>query len=269
MNIFEYSNYKEYLRDQIATFPKKGHGQVLRIAEHLQVHPTLVSQVLNGDRDFSQEQVYRLCGYLGLPAMETDFLLLLLQSERAGTEDLKKYYRAKITEAKKASLSVANRLAKDHSLSEVERSVFYSSWIYLATWLWTSVKDGQSLDEIAERLSMTRAEATEILQFLKNAHLCTQDGEVYKMQSQHIHLGFGSPYLARHHANWRVKSLQRVDDLSEEELMFTSPFSVSKKDFLRIREQLVQLIKSSSLIIKESPAEDIACLNLDLFWIMK
>lgn len=269
MNIFEYSHYKRYLRDVIASFPKKGHGQVIRIAEHLSVHPTLVSQVLNGDRDFSPEQVHRLCGYLGLQQMETDYLILLLQEERAGNADFKQYYKSKIEELKKNSLNIAGRLAKVRTLSDLERSIFYSSWIYLATWLLTSVHEGQKLDAIASRLELSRAQAAEILQFLKNAQLCVEEDGVFKMRSQHLHLEFGSPFLGRHHANWRVKSLQRIDDLEQEELMFTSPFSISKKDFLRIREEIVQLIKSTSSVMRDSPAEEIACLNLDLFWIKR
>ena len=269
MNIFEYSEYKRYLRDMIASFPKRGHGQIQRIAAHLGVHPTLISQVLGGDRDFSSEQIHGLCGYLGLQQLETDFLILLLQSERAGTSELKKYYKNKIDHLKRTSLNIASRLEKAKSLTELERSIFYSSWIYLATWLFTSVEEGQTLDSIAEKLSLSRAQAADILHFLQDVQLCFEEGGRYQMNSQHIHLEFGSPFLGRHHANWRIKSLQRIDDLSEEEMMFTSPFSVSKKDFLRIREEIVQLIKSTSSLIKNSPAEDIACMNIDLFWIKK
>ena len=130
-------------------------------------------------------------------------------------------------------------------------------------------RSGQSIDAVAQRLSLTRAQAAEILQFLKSAQLCAEEDGLFKMRSQHIHLEYGSPYLGRHHANWLVKSLQRVDDLTEEEMIFTSPFSVSKKDFLKIREQLLQVIKATSAVIKDSPAEDIACINLELFWIKK
>ena len=119
MNIFEYLDYKLFLRDTIASFPRKGHGQTLRIAEHLGVHPTLVSQVLNGSRDFSPEQIYKLCSYLGLQQLETDFLLLLLQYERAGTSEFKKYYKAKIEEIKKSSLNISKRLEKERQLTEL------------------------------------------------------------------------------------------------------------------------------------------------------
>lgn len=269
MQVFEYTNYKAFLKDSIASLPNGGRGEVNRMAKYIGVHPTLISQVLNGQRDFSAEQAHRLCGYLGLPPIDTDFFLLLLQQERAGTAELKKYYKAKMEEVKKASLKIANRLAEHRTLSDYERSIFYSSWLYMAAWLFTSVDDGQTLDAVSQRFSISRAHASEILQFLKSVQLCSEKNGIYQMLSQHLHLEHGSPFLARHHTHWRVKSLQRIEDLSEEELLFTSPFSVGKKDFRKIREQIIELIKSTSAVIKDSPAEDIACMNLELFWIKK
>jgi uncharacterized protein (TIGR02147 family) len=269
VSVFEYTDYKEFLRDYIARLPKKGRGEINRIANFLNVHPTLLSQILGGTRDFSTEQIHKLCGYMGLQPLESDFLILLLQCDRAGTVELKKYYKTKIEELKKSSLSISNRLARHKTLSELERSVFYSSWTYLAVWLFTSVGKGQTIEAISQHFSVTRAHASEILNFLKTSQLCIEEDGFFKMRSQHIHLGFGSPFLARHHANWRMKSLERIDNLADEEMMFTSPFSISKKDFARIREEIVKLIKTTSSIIKDSPAENVACMNFDLFWIKK
>lgn len=65
----------------------------------------------------------------------------------------------------------------------------------------------------------------------------------------------------------RLKAIERSENLASEELMFTSPFSISKKDFNYLREEILKLIKSTSLVIKDSPAEEVACLNFDLIWI--
>lgn len=269
MNIFDFDDYKDFLRETIAKLPKKGRGEVNKMAANLNVHPTLISQVLGGDRDFSPEQIHKLCGYLGLQGLESDYLILLLQFERAGTGDLKKYYQSKLSEIKKSSLSIATRLSKERTLTDLDRSVFYSSWIYLATWLFCSIDEGKTVDDVSNKFSITRKIASDVLNFLKHAQLCLENDGVFKMTSQHIHLEFGSAFLARHHSNWRVKGLQRIEDLTDEEMMFTSPFSISKKDFLHVREELMKAIKSTSQLIKDSPAEDVACMNIDLFWIKK
>jgi plasmid maintenance system antidote protein VapI len=125
MSIFEYSDYKSFLRDQILVLPKKGRGEINRMAKHLRVHPTLISQVLNGTRDFSAEQIYSLCGYFGLQQLESDYLVLLLQFERAGTSEFKKYYTKKIDELKLASLNISKRLTQNKKLTDYEYSIFY------------------------------------------------------------------------------------------------------------------------------------------------
>ena len=269
MSIFKFSSYKPFLEDYIAGLPKGGRGEINRMAEQMDVHPTLVSQVLRGEKDFSIEQVHKLCTYLGLLNLEKDYFILLVQHERARSKDLKRYFGEKIEEVKTKSLDLKTRMSEHRSLSDYERSVFYSSWIYSAIRLFTSVGDGQTLAASVEKFSMPRAEVAQILNFLKEARLVSEEEGVYRMIAAHTHLEFGSPFLGRHHTNWRVKSIQRTDDLTSEELMFTSPFSISRKDFLRIREELTELIKSTSRTIRESPAEDVACLNMDLIWMKR
>lgn len=267
LSIFEFENYKAYLSQVIETFPQKGRGQINKIANYLSAHPTLVSQVLNGTRDFSPEQIHKLSEYLDLQPLETDYLILLVQYERAGTHEFKKYYKKKLDDLKKSSLNISQRLGKKHELTDLERSIFYSNWTYLAVWLFCSVDNGQNVESISKRLNITPIQTKDIIDFLLSVGLCSNESGIYKMQSQHIHAEFGSLFLGQHHTNWRIKSLERINDLDAEELMFTSPFSISKKDFLTIREQFVKLIKSTSKTIKDSPAEDIACMNLDLVWI--
>jgi hypothetical protein len=91
----------------------------------------------------------------------------------------------------------------------------------------------------------------------------------YKMGISRTFLENHSPHLPKHHMNWRAKSIQKSDHVSEEELMFTFPHSISKKDFQEVREILLEALKKISLIVKESPADDVACLNIDLFWLEK
>lgn len=66
-----------------------------------------------------------------------------------------------------------------------------------------------------------------------------------------------------------MKAISRGEELSESELMFTGPVSLSKKDFEILREETIAFIKSFLDRVHASPAEEIACLNLDFFWIKK
>jgi hypothetical protein len=62
-----------------------------------------------------------------------------------------------------------------------------------------------------------------------------------------------------------VAAVDKSERISNEEMMYTVNFSVSKKDFLKVREELVQSIQRVIETVKDSPAEEMANLNIDLF----
>ncbi len=63
-----------------------------------------------------------------------------------------------------------------------------------------------------------------------------------------------------------MRAIQKGEKLSEQEMMFTGPVSLSKKDFKILREKIVLFIKDYLEIVRDSPAEEVACLNIDFFW---
>jgi hypothetical protein len=208
-----------------------------------------------------------LSDYLALGALETDYFILMIQIERAGTSKLKTYYREKLEALKKESLQVAKRIQQDRKMSDLERSIFYSSWLYTAIRLFSSVGEGQTVDTVVERFDIPRPRAVEVLRFLSETGLCMEEGGVYRIGAQRTHVEKGSPFLLKHHSNWRIRAIEHSEGLSDEELLFTAPFSVARKDFAKFREQLLEVIKSISDQVKNSPAEEVACLNIDMFWV--
>lgn len=73
--------------------------------------------------------------------------------------------------------------------------------------------------------------------------------------------------VARHHTNWRLKSIEKTEKEEKDELIFTAPLTVSQKDFKKIKNILLNSIeKVSEIIVKTSP-EKVTCLNIDLFYV--
>ncbi|MBL7669703.1 MAG: DUF4423 domain-containing protein [Bdellovibrionaceae bacterium] len=170
---------------------------------------------------------------------------------------------------KQTSSEVSQRVRQDRKLSEEEKSVFYSHWHYAAIWLWSSVGNGQSLDDVSSRFQVARERGLEILRFLVEAHLCIFENGVYRMGSQSIHLERSSVHAPKHHTNWRLRAIEMSDRIMSEELMYTAPLSISRADFAKIRSLLTNVIKEATEKAIHSEAEDVACFNVDLFWIKK
>jgi len=71
--------------------------------------------------------------------------------------------------------------------------------------------------------------------------------------------------VVKHHANWRFRAIQKMDQREDSEMFFSSPMSISKSDFQRIREVFAKSIQAALEICKASPAEEVVCLNIDFF----
>lgn len=266
-SIFNYENYRKYLRDWIQKQPKRGRGILTAWSQLLRIETSVMSQILSGKRELTPDQTFELQTFMGLGELESDYLNILVQIERASTQKLKLHLKKKKEKLRQESLQLSKRLKKELVLSEEQKSIFYSSWLYSAVRLATSLKDPQSIDSLCKRFQMEREKLLEILNFLMAAGLVIEEMGQYKMGPQRTHLEKSSPFITKHHANWRLKALQRSENLSDEEIMFTGPLSISKKDFNLIREEIVQLISKVSTTVKDTEAEDLAVFEVDLFWL--
>ena len=139
MSIFEVDNYKTALNLIIQDRRKSQKALSRKLAEHLNVHPSMISQVLTGNKDFSEEQMILVCEFLGLPPLESQYLLVSLQMERAGSQKLKDYFQGLRKEIRKKALQVVERVHQNRSLTEAEKAIFYSSWMYPTIHLLTTL----------------------------------------------------------------------------------------------------------------------------------
>jgi uncharacterized protein (TIGR02147 family) len=267
VNTFEIDDYKKILKQIIAEKRKVQKGLSRRISEYAGIHPTFVSQVLSGNKDFSEEQLLLVCEFLGIKKLETKYLLTLLLIDRAGSIKLKQHYIEIRDQIRAHSLRVDQRIPKHRKLSEVEKAIFYSSWIYSAVHMLTTLETSMSFEKICSRLTEPHAKIREVLDFLISANLVKEEKGYFVATTLATHIDKQSPFLVRHHANWRLRALQAAENLAETELMYTANFSVSRKDFAQLREMMMQTIQQSYAVIKDSPAEDVAQMNLDFFWI--
>ena len=66
--------------------------------------------------------------------------------------------------------------------------------------------------------------------------------------------------------NWRNRALQRHENISEQELVYSAPMSLSEKDFELLREELAHWIKKMVERVQVSPSEKMAFLNIDFLF---
>lgn len=269
MTIFEFLDYRTYLRKYIESLPRKGRGEINRMANAIGVHPSLLSQVLADDKNLSLEQGQQATEYLGLSEQEKDYFMTMILYQRAGTHQLRTYYKGKLVKIKAKAHELIEKVKQDRRLSEEEKAIFFSHWHYNAIWLYTSIESGKTLEQIYQYFQLTRERTKQILDFLVETQLCIAESGFFRMGPQSLHLERTSPFIDRHHTNWRLRALELSDKLKSDELMYTGPISISKADFEVLCHRLKEFIKDYSETVMKSEAEDLACLNLDFFWIKK
>jgi len=265
MNVFEFTDYKAYLNNYISSLPKKGRGQAGKLAEHVGISAVIVSQVLKGNRHFSEEQMLEVSGYFGFSSLETDYLMLLVRHQRAGTHSLKQRIMKEVLAMQERSKYITSRLPQKKPLDEGAKAQFYSYWYYSGIRLLTAIEKFHDTKTIADRLNIPAANVQIVVEFLLGQGLIEQGNGKLQWTEQSTHVAKDSPLVMRHHQNWRAKSARQMENQNSQDLFFTGPMVLSKKTSDNVRKKILKLIEEASHLAKDSDCEQVQCLNIDWF----
>jgi plasmid maintenance system antidote protein VapI len=264
MKVFEFDDYRRFIRSRVESAPKGGHGQYRRIAEHLDIPTSLVSQIMSGGRELSLESASLLTDYFGLSPLESDFFLNLVELERASHPSLKAKIQKRIGETRERALNLKQRIPHEKALTDKESQHFYSQWIYSGVRLMTSIEGMNSAEAIAASLRLPIPAVAQVLEFLIEAGLCVEKpGAKIAIGPRSTHIGNDSPQVLRHHANWRLKVLNQMSKPKDHELVFTGPVTLGKEARLEVKKLLLRTIDDWGKIADGSKEETLSCLNID------
>lgn len=100
MAVYDFSNYRDYVIHRVQNMPRRGRGEFRKMSLALGMHTSSVSQVFKGQKQLTLEQGALLASYLGLNELEADYLLNLIEKERAGNSDLKERIKRRLHKIK-------------------------------------------------------------------------------------------------------------------------------------------------------------------------
>jgi uncharacterized protein (TIGR02147 family) len=264
-SIYDYADYKVYVRSALETRSGLKRGERSRLAEAVGCHTAYVSQVLNGDAHFSLEQGEQVGRFLGLSGDQTRYFLLLIQRARAGTATLRRMFEEELSALKEKQFVLKDRLEFKRALSREDQATFYSSWHYGAIHVLVSVPGCHTERGMADYLGLPASRVAEVLGFLTEVGLVDRRADKYVIGTTHIHLEHDSPMISKHHANWRLQALRSLDLPGPRDLHYSSVVTVSRADADRVREALVRAIEDVRAIVRPSPSEEGFCYAIDFF----
>ena len=266
ISIYDFEHYKTFLQSYLLALPKQGHGERSKIAQALQCQSAYLSQVLKGRAELSTEQTDRLAHYLRLTDEEAEFLFLLVELARAGTQSLKKRLERKKEKILSLRTKIKNRIDFKDSLTIEDQTEYYRSWLYGVVHLMVAIPALQTREKLMQTLKADPAELDRVLEFLMRCGLIEALGGKFKTGRVSLHLGSDSALVKQHHTNWRLRAIESMIHEKKNDLHYSSAVSVAQKDLPAIREILLKAIAEVRKIVKDSiPEDSIYSYAIDLF----
>lgn len=263
ISVFDYQDYREFLRAWIDSQP--GRGASSRLAEAMNISPSMMSLVMKAEKNLTAEQATELVEYLTLNDLESDYFFVLLEIGKAGSHKLTQRLEKKKEALLKQARKISSRVKKDMELSEEQKSIYYSSWLYTGVRNLSACPSTQDVHKMSEHLKIPYEVLQPIVEFLVENGLCKLEKGQLSYGPQNTHLGAESPYVNQQHRNWRLKANDKMEFRREQDLFYTCPMSLSGKAFEDVRKLLPTVIQQVLKIVGPSPSEKVACFNLDFF----
>ena len=265
VSIYNYRDYKRYFVDLIAGSKDGPRGKRRALAESIGCQVSHVTNVLSGDAQFSQEQAEAAARFFGQNPRETEFLLIMVQFNRAGTASLSQFYKKLLDEKQEKHTTLKKLLNMPDELKSENEALYYSSWHFGAVHVLLSIPEYQTREAVSTKLNLPLEKIDEILNFLTESRLAEKIGQRYILNRSTIHLDNSSPLITKHHTNWRLRTIIGLDKRDNSHFHYSSAVTLSHNDYAKVREILTKALTASLKVITSSPEEEIAVLCMDYF----
>lgn len=252
ISIFDYGDYRSYLREQLLIRMKKNPEFSLRaFSRHLGISPSFFSRILSGQRILTSEQAHSIGKVLKLSTRETQYLELLILLERTSDPQAK----AALQERQQTTQKQAGATVSASDLS-IDAFRVVSEWYHVALLEMTELTDFDRLTEteIARKLAISTHEVRQGIERLLRLELLEKN-ENGNLRKTHVHGFFKSQNydqaLRRFHRDLLEKALTALDEQGPEEAIFGSyTFSIDPELLPQCKKKLadtcVQLSKQLS-----------------------
>ncbi|MBN1127850.1 MAG: TIGR02147 family protein [Chitinispirillaceae bacterium] len=239
--IFEYLDYREYLKDHYETNKARNSFFSFRyISSKAGLDPSFYLKVIQKQIHLSLKSLPRLIGFLNLNKKESDYFTLLVRFNRARHKDEMKLYFEKIIEVRELR---ANTMDADNY-------EYFSKWYYVAIReLLNYYRFDGDYKALAAKLNprISEAKARKAIELLLKLGLVTRNGDgSYALTDQFVTTGESWHSIAienfqREMLHLAEESIKNVPKKNRETSTVT--ISVSWKCFMAMKERLREIRK--------------------------
>ena len=261
MNVYNFDDYLVFLSDVLQQ-NKGNRGFHARLAEAAGMHPSYLSRILHGSIHLTPDQAAGLCDFWGFNRDEAHYFLGLVNLARAGSPALKKILKAEIQSLKEKQEDLGERLPAE-KMDLQKENLYYSAWYNCAVHVLLTIPGFRTETAISEKLLLPKDQARKILESLERLGFVRREKNQWLPTKDNVHLSNHSWMAAVHHLNWRTKITDQIQFRRNEDLHYTGVHSLSRSDFKKIKERLLQCLVEIDKTIRPSTEEELCCLLVD------
>jgi len=264
MNIFDFNDYKDWLTNSITT-NQETRGYQSKLAEAAGCQKTYLSQVLKTHVHLTPEHAMGLAIFWGFNESESDYWLELVHLGRTSFAPLKKKIQQRLDAIKRDREDLTKRFQKKTLDDQAAQAIYYSSWLYGALHMLVGLPEYRSIQSLAKRLNASNEVIIEKLDELEKLGLVLKKQNTYLPTEHDIHLSKNSTFNLMNHQNWRQRALIDAQDNKTDGVHYSAIQTLSRTDFLKVKEVILQCIDEQRKIIGPSQEEEVACFVCDWF----
>lgn len=263
-SVFTFKDYKTFLKACIREGQPKW-GYVSKMADMAGCQRSYLSRVLNSEVHLTPDHLYNIGRFLALNDSESEYLLNLLESERASLPEYRSRIDKKLAKLKIDHENLQNKVKRPAAPFSEREFIYYSDWIFSALHIIVSIPQFQTSRAIAEHLHLPVKDVEARLQILKQWNLVKYENRKWLFGGSELHVQKNSPLVSLHHNNWRQRAVLKAQSPNEKNVHFTVVQSVDAQAWDKIRSKLIKFIEEASHIANPAKEEKLICLTCDCF----
>lgn len=266
MNIYSYSNYREFLQKTIESQKKLDSSRNFQtLATAMRLQKSYLSKVIKGDADLNSDQLYLACEYLGVGAEATDYLLLLLEHARCVVTKRREALDRRIRKIQNEKLQTDSHISAKAATGDTFSDYYLNPILLVVHMSMFIERYRKNASLLAKDLGIPLARITDAILKLQELGVLKYERETYTVLIDHIHLPANSPLYPAWRAQLRLLSQQKLQVSSTEDAYsFSVAFSADEATRKHIQKKFLDLIREIEPNVRDASSDQVYQMNFDL-----
>lgn len=272
MNLYDFNTYKEALKALMTEKREKFGGKFTfeKMAQNCGVQKTYFSKVMNSHAHLNPDQLFLSCEYLKLTTKESDFLLLLRETELTLNTKRAELLKIRIEKIRSENLKIKSEL-KTNPLASLENhkwEYFTNIDLQLVHLFLTIPSFAKKPELICEKIGIDRNKLMLTINKLIEWNLVQNKNGEYLAIDPSIHLPEESPAFQIFGILNRIKTIEKIRQTKTEatdDYFFSAIFSSELKLQNSLKKKILNLIKETQNDVIKQKSEQVYQLNIDFF----